>query len=65
MMLLMFGGKHAQRVRNRDKAKALVDQYGDRADAYVRDKITATTWHIRDQTHWKRIEKHVKALLRR
>jgi hypothetical protein len=64
MMLLMFGEKRAQSARNRDKAKALVDEYGDRAESFVREKIAATTWQIRDNAHWKRIEKHVKSLLR-
>jgi hypothetical protein len=65
MMLFLFGDKRAQNARNRSKAKALVDQYGDRADVYVREKVAATTWQIRDHAHWQRIEKHVKALLRR
>jgi hypothetical protein len=65
MMLFMFGDKRAQNARNRSKAKALVDEYGDRAEAYVREKIAATTWQIRDHAHWQRIETHVKALLRR
>jgi hypothetical protein len=65
MMLFIFGDKRAQNARNREKAKALVDQYGDRVESHVREKIAATTWQIRDHAHWQRIEKHVKALLSR
>jgi hypothetical protein len=65
MMLFMFGDRRAQNARNRNKAKALVDQYGDRAEAHVREKIAATAWQIRDHAHWKRIGEHVKAILGR
>ena len=64
-MLTMFGEKRAQRSRNREKAKALVDEYGDRAENFVREKISSTAWQIRDHAHWQRVEQHVKALLRR
>ena len=64
-MLIMFSQRRAQQARNREKAKALVDEHGDRAESYVREKIAATTWQIRDHAHWLRIEAHVKALLRR
>ncbi len=64
-MLIMFGQKRAQQLRNRDKAQALVDQYGDGAEKLVSEKVAATMWQIRDHAHWQRIGKHVKALLRR
>jgi hypothetical protein len=64
-MLFTFIAKRAQRARNRRKAKALVAEHGEGATAFVEQQIAATTWQIRDHAHWQRIEKHVKALLRR
>jgi hypothetical protein len=64
VMLSMIREKRARQMRNRDKAKALVEQYGDRAETFVHEKIAATAWQIRDHAHWKRIESHVKVLLR-
>jgi hypothetical protein len=63
-MLFTIGDRRAQQTRNRQKAKALIDQYGEQAETYVREKVAATAWQIRDHAHWKRIERHVKALLR-
>ena len=64
LMLSLFGRKREQHARNRAEAKALVDEHGDRAENFVRDRIGATTWKIRDHAHWQRIAKHVKVLLR-
>ena len=63
-MLIMFGAKRAQQVRNHQVAKALVNEHGERAKSFVRERIAATAWRSRDQAHWFRVEKHVKALLR-
>ncbi len=57
--------KREQQARNRAKAQALIDDHGDRALDYVHAQIAATSWEIRTQAHWQRIEKHVKMLLRR
>ncbi len=62
-MLSLFGEKREQQARNRAEAKALVDAYGDRAENFVREKIAATTWQIRNHAHWQRIAKHVRTLL--
>jgi hypothetical protein len=64
-MLFMSSARRAQTARNKRKAAALVAEHGDGAANYVREQIAATTWQIRDHAHWQRIEKHVKALLRR
>jgi hypothetical protein len=57
--------KREQQARNRAKAKALINEHGDGALDYVRAQIDGTSWEIRRQAHWQRIEKHVKSLLRR
>ena len=62
-MLLLFSTKRSQRARNRRKAETLIAEHGEAAVAFVEGKITATMWQIRDHAHWKRIGKHVKALL--
>lgn len=57
--------KREQQARNRAKARSLIDKYGDGAIDHVRAQLAATSWEIRTQAHWQRIEKHVKSLLRR
>ena len=57
--------KREQQSRNRAKAIALIDAHGDGALDYVQAQIAATNWEIRTQAHWMRVEKHVKAVLRR
>lgn len=64
-MLFMSSAKRAQWARNKQKAAALIAEHGDGAPDYVRQQITATTWQIRDHAHWVRVEKHVKALMKR
>ena len=64
-MLFMSSAKRAQTARNKRKAAALIAEHGEGAADYVAQQIAATAWQIRDHAHWKRIEKHVKAMLRR
>ncbi len=62
-MALVSPARRAQTARNRRKAEALVAEMGDRAGAYVAERVTASRWHIRDHEHWLRIERHVRTLL--
>jgi hypothetical protein len=64
-MLFFNRDKRERHARNRAKASAIVDEHGAAAVDYVRAKIDATSWQIRQQRHWLRIEKHVKALIDR
>lgn len=64
-MLFWNSDRREQARRNRAKAQALVDEHGDAALDYVRERIEASRWYISDLEHWTRVEKHVRKLLRR
>jgi hypothetical protein len=63
-MFFWNAAKRDQNRRNRAKAQSLIDQYGDGALAHVEAQVAASAWQIREQQHWQRVEKHVRALWR-
>jgi hypothetical protein len=57
--------KREQTRRNRAKAQALIERYGDNALDHAQTQVAKSAWQIREQQHWQRIETHLRRLLKR
>lgn len=63
-MLFWKSASRARRLRDRAKAQALIDEYGEAARDVVAAQLADSAWQIRERRYWVRIAAEVKSLLR-